>query len=197
MTNKHFRFSILDSRFSTRPRTRGQALVEYALVFPLQLMMTLAIIQLAHLFVAKHVLDYAAFCGARACLVGLSEFEAERAACTPITRIAGPSGVGGISEDPIEVPGWGELPGWQAAFAKTLPRYGYGDFDLEEATVLDAPAIRCDLTHMYELRVPIGNIVAYSIGDVFLAADELVKIGGAPHVRLKATCTLAQPWREE
>ena len=47
---------------------KGQAVVEYAIVFPIQLLFTLAIIKVAHIFVAKHVISYAAFCGARAAL---------------------------------------------------------------------------------------------------------------------------------
>lgn len=183
-----------------RDNARGQALVEYAIVFPLQLMMTLAIIQLAHLFIAKQVLDYAAFCGARAALVGLPEEDVQRAAAIPITRIAGPAGVSAAmcDENPITVPGWGELANWEAAYVKTLSHYGYGSLETDTTTLEGEPAIRCDLTHLYELRVPIGNIVAYQIGDVFLGADEerLEKVDGVPHVRLKAACTLAQPWQE-
>ena len=183
-----------------RGNERGQALVEYAIVFPLQLMMTLAIIQLAHLFVAKQVLDYAAFCGARAKLVGLEDEDVHRAAAIPITRIAGPAGVSEAmcEEAPIIVPGWGELPNWEAAYVKTLGRYGYGSLETDRATLEGEPAIRCDLTHLYELRVPIGNIVAYHIGDVFLSekGERLEKVDGVPHIRMQASCTLAQPWQE-
>ena len=48
---------------------RGQAIVEYAIVFPIQILLTLCMIQLAYLFVAKQVVSYAAFCAARAALV--------------------------------------------------------------------------------------------------------------------------------
>jgi Flp pilus assembly protein TadG len=98
----------LRSAFCTRGRRsggeRGQALVEYAIVFPLQLMMTLAIIQLAQIFVAKQVVEYAAFCGARAMLVGLSEAEAQSAAFIPLSGICSSS----VNDsNGVVLPGWG------------------------------------------------------------------------------------------
>ena len=170
----------------------GQALVEYAIVFPLQLMLTLALIQLAHLFVAKQILDYAAFCGARAALVGLEYEDAQKAAAIPISRIAGPSGVSG--DNPIDIPGWGTLRGSGAAVEKTSAPYG--NFDVIQTQAGSAPVIRCEIEHAYELRVPVGNVVSYTLGDVFLAAEDLERIGGMPHVRIKAACTLPQPWAE-
>ena len=202
LTIHHSAFRIHNSPFTThysafttrrsRRSERAQALVEYALIFPLQLMMTLAIIQLAHSFVAKQVLDYAAFCGARAAVVGLSYEDSLRAAAVPISRIAGPSGV--IEPDDIVIPGWGLLRRSGAAIEKTVGPYGR--FEIEETDLDGEPALRCNLTHAVELQVPIGNVVAYRIADVFLAADDLEQIGGAPHLRMDATCTLAQPWRE-
>lgn len=190
--------SSLRSVFCTprRPRLRrgerGQALVEYAIVFPIQLMMTLAVIQLAHLFVAKQILDYAAFCGARAGVVGLSHEDARKAALIPISRIAGPSGV--TEPDTIDIPGWGRLRGSGAALEKT--RGPYGSFEVTRVEVDGAPARRCEIEHAYELRVPIGDVVCYTVGDVALAAEDLFEIGGGRHIRLKAACTLAEPWQE-
>ena len=178
-------FRIPQSAFCNA--VRGQALVEYAIVFPLQLMLTLALIQLAHLFVAKQILDYAAFCGARAALVGLEYDDAKKAAAIPISRIAGPSGVS--EPDGIDIPGWGTLRGSGAAMEKT-------SFEARPEQMGGHPVIRCEIEHAYELRVPVGNVVSYTLGDVFLAAEDMERIGGMPHVRMKAACTLPQPWAE-
>lgn len=165
-------------------RDGGQALVEYAIVFPIQLMLTLAVIQLAHVFVAKQVLEYAAFCGARAALVGESP---TTAACIPISSIAGTSGAS--FSDSISIPGWGTLPRSGAAEQKTI-------VNVQAITQSGSPAIRCDIEHDYELRVPIGNYVAYRVGDIFLSAQDLNRIGDVPHITMKASCSLAQPWED-
>jgi len=192
----HSAFSILHSPFSI-PRAaraaRGQVLVEYAIVFPIQLVLTLGIIQLAHIFVAKQVLEYAAFCGARAALVGLSEEEAKQAAVIPISLIAGPSGVG--TADTIRIPGWGRLARSGAAEQKTRLEVRWEERD-------GGPVVRCVVFHDYELRVPVGDFVAYRLGEVFRGAEDLVPIGKRPHLRLRASCVLALPerpagWGEE
>lgn len=92
--------------FSARVGWRGQALVEYAIVFPIQLMITLAIIQLAQIFVAQQVLEYAAFCGARAKLVGLSDPEAQRAAWIPLSGVCA-SSAEDTTANGVTLPGWG------------------------------------------------------------------------------------------
>ena len=49
-----------------RGNQKGQAIVEFAIVFPLQILVTLLILQIAFLHVAGHVVNYAAFAAARA-----------------------------------------------------------------------------------------------------------------------------------
>lgn len=193
MATKYSAFTTLHSLFCTplRRGCRGQAIVEYAIVFPVQLMLTLAIIQLAHLFVAKQVLEYGAFCAARAAMIadpGATEEEvkelATAAAVIPISAIAGPSGVS--EPDSVELPGWGTLKGSGAAREKT------------DVTVLGeirsgVPVIKCNVEHDYELDVPVGNLVVYSLGDIFLRVEDLYYWGDAPHVRMKSCCALPKP----
>ena len=177
----HSSFIIHHSHF----RERGQAVVEYAIVFPVQLMLTLAIIQLAHIFVAKQVLEYAAFCGARAALV---DADYERAAYIPISAIAGTSGVS--SSDDITLPGWGTLRKSGAAEQKT-------EVIVEDRDEHGSRVARCEIEHEYELQVPMGNYAAYQLGDVFLSSERMsLAFGDVPHLRMKASCTLAQPWEE-
>ena len=190
MNNKnHSALTIHHSVFCT-PRacnargTRAQVLVEYAIVFPIQLLLTLAVIQLAHIFVAKQVLEYSAFCGARAAVVGE---DPERAAYIPISSIAGTSGA--TYSDSISIPGWGMLPRSGAAEQKTR-------VDIQWLAPGGTNVVRCEVTHDYELRVPVGNYVAYQLGSLFLSLDELERIGDVPHLQMKASCSLVQPWEE-
>lgn len=160
---------------------KGQVVVEYAIVFPVQLLITLAIIQLAHIFVAKHVVGYAAFCGARAELVGENP---QDAAAVALSAVAGPSGATGQN---LEFPGWGEMRRSAAAREKT-----HALVTTEEAggTLL----VRCDVVHWYELTIPLGNFLAYGLGNAFMDVEMFDDSFGAPHIAVKGTSTLARPW---
>jgi len=162
---------------------RGQAVVEYAIVFPVQLMVTLAIIQLAFIFVAKHVTSYAAFCGARAHLVGES---AEDAAALALSAVAGPTGA--EAEIKITVPGWGELPRSGAARLKTT-------VDALDTVDEDGiPVVQCTVEHMYELTIPIGNYIVYQLGEMFVNMPNVDETYGAPHILINGHSTLVKPW---
>lgn len=59
---------------------KGQAMVEFVLVFPVQLLFTLGIMQLCLIFIGKQMTEYAAFRAARARLVSTSQARVDRAA---------------------------------------------------------------------------------------------------------------------
>ena len=160
---------------------KGQVVVEYAIVFPIQLLVTLAIIQLAHIFVAKHVVGYAAFCGARAEIVGE---DPKDAASLALSMIAGTTGA---TEPNIEIPGWGEMTKSGAAREKTTVNVTSEDAG-------NVTLIKCDVEHQLELAIPLGNYLAYTIGEVFLSLDDADDTYGAPHIVIKGTSTLVRPW---
>lgn len=163
---------------------RGQVVVEYAIVFPIQLLMTLAIIQLAHVFVAKQIIGYAAFCGARAEIVGES---AEDAATLVLSRIAGTTGA--EDEPNIELPGWGEQKAYGAARKKTK-------VEITKTEEGGVTVVRCDVVHDLELLVPVGNYIAYRLGDVFLNLETQDDYG-APHIAIPGSSTVVRPWSVE
>lgn len=164
-----------------RRRDRGQAVVEYAIVFPIQLMLTFAIIQMAHLFVAKQVLEYGAYCAARAAMIGATDAEVKEAAVIPISAITSASNM-----DFIELPGWGTLPGSYEADDKTT-------VDISRAGRSGGNVIVCNIEHEYELDVPVGNFAVYELGHLFLGVDDLYYRDGKPHVLIKGGCTLPEP----
>lgn len=191
-------FCALRSAF--RAPQSGQAIVEYAIVFPLQLMLTLGIVQMAQLFVAKQVLEYGAYCGARSALTDMSqdpakvEENAKRAVLVPVSRITGAGGVG--SDASIIIPGWGGLVNSIAAEQKTqvtITNDGEGSHAV----------IRCDVNHDYELTVPIGGELVYRLGDFGLSvpgfsADKFFDANGngIPHLQMTTSCVLAHPWND-
>ncbi len=174
---------------------RGQAMVEYAIVFPIQILLTLCMIQLAYLFVAKQVVSYAAFCAARAALVYEDDDrysagdEARAAAALACARIAGSAGVDAGS---VYLPGWGELSGYNAALVKNDVRIlSTGD---DDDSGPQPPPVRVEIIHDFQLRVPIADEITYRIGDVLVSFEDVDKTYGAPHIPIRGTCTLARPW---
>ncbi len=174
---------------------KGQAVVEYAIMFPILLMFTLGIIQLSLLFVARHVVEYAAFCAARAMLVEddpeIAQGNAERAAHIVCSAIAGRSGVQ-ASSNPIEIPGWGVLPRYAASERKTrVERVGSREPDV----ITPETAICVEVTHEFELIVPVVNSIVYKLGDPRVGMRNVsYEKYGAPHVPIHGRATLARPW---
>ena len=246
--SKYFGFSILQFAIFTRRRLggeNGQALVEYAIVFPLQLMMTLAIIQLAQIFVAKQVVEYAAFCGARAKLVGLSDDEARAAAVIPLAGVCGSDPSDSAGTPPLTgaagdgamphtfsmiLPGWGSRtmsPQTYQAILNGIPAGPDGDaeraqlnafYNAPQTNYLSGcgtasnplftpvnqsqsnaalPGVGWTIQFNYPLRVPVGNIVDYALGQLFLGVDSLTTVstanGPQPTLPMTATCVLPNP----
>ena len=166
----------------------GQVIVEYAIVFPILLMITLVIIQLAHIFVAAQVINYAAFAAARAAIVGE---DPDAAAALVCSRIAGTGGVGTGST--VYLPGWGELPRSLAAEIKT-ETFPITDERFQQE---HPDAVTIEVTHDFELRVPVADMMVYRIGDIILGADLMdMRTYGTPHIHMRSRSTLARPWSD-
>lgn len=172
-------------RMPGRSGRLGQAVVEYAIAFPVILLFTLIIIQLAHIFVARQVIDYASFAAARAAIVD-EDYEAAAAlVCSPIT---GTTGVGRGSA--FNLPGWGAVP---KSFASTVKT----ETLLVSGGDAESPAVTVEVAHDFELRVPIANALTYHLGDVALTLEGLDRSGyGVPHLRMRTRTTLSRPWSE-
>jgi len=174
--------------------SRGQAMAEFAVAFPLQLLMTLGIVQLSLIIVGAIVVDYAAEAAARAALVGEDPHQAAALICSPITVSTWPPG----ADQSIRVPGWGELPRSPQAMAKTRvevtqPLYPRGvPADLDEVHPLNAETdtIVAYVYHDFELIIPVvDRFGSYVFGGT--------KINGVRHIPLVATGTQKVPWAVE
>ena len=101
---------------------RGSVMLEFVLAFPLVLTLMLACMQFAHIWMAKQVVNYAAFCAARATLVcekGAYRAAAQRAAEQACAWIS--EGTDNREGDK-RIPGWGEIPGSGGVARKTRVR---------------------------------------------------------------------------
>lgn len=173
----------------------GQAMVEFAVVFPLQLLITLGIIQLCLVIVGAIVVDCAAESAARAALVGEDPHRAASLICSTVTgsswRAAGGEG--------IRVPGWGMLPNSRQALAKTrveiaTPLYAdeASSVQLREVQPLrtETPVIEAYVEHDFELIIPVVDLMGS-----FVFGGR--KIHGARHMTLRAKGTQPVPWAAE
>ena len=175
-------------------RSDGQAMTEFAVAFPIQLLMTLGIIQLSLIIVGAIVVNYAAEAAARAVLVGE---DPHRAASLICSSIAGSTSAGGADE-PLRVPGWGQMPRSQQALAKTrvdvfTPLYfGGAPSGLDEVQPLrgDNNTIEVTVEHDFELIIPVVDTMG-----AFVFGGRT--INGARHITLSAKGTQKVPWGHE
>lgn len=196
--------------FGDRDLQSGQAMVEFVLAFPIQLVLVLGIIQLSLLLIGRQVLHYAAYSAARSALVydsdpALASSSAQRAAAMVCTCIAGPSG--GETGREISVPGWGPAGG--------SDRLRY-DKQSDEKTHVDPTDVRFEETdnagsvavlvrHDFELLVPIaGPLFAGSsgsfgpVGGSGPANEKTLSLWqrlGRPHLVLEERVVLPRPWK--
>ncbi len=164
---------------------KGQAMVEFAIVFPFQILVTLLILQIAFLYVAGHVVQYAAFAAARAELVGENAEEAAEAVCTPIAGITDIA----AAEDPIYYPGWGNLDRSGISRARTSVEIITSLSDEENFIEVK---VNCNV----ELIFPVANQIVLWIE---LEPEEVKAykgMEGIPRVVMTAFQRLPVPWRE-
>ena len=97
-------------------------MLEFVLAAPVVLTLILACMQFAHIWMAKQVVHYAAFCAARATLV-CKESEFDRAAEQAARQVCAWIVHGETAGEPAKrIPGWDEIPDSGAAERKTRLR---------------------------------------------------------------------------
>ena len=107
-------------------RQGGMAMVEFALLFPIQLFFILAILEIALIQVGRLMVSYAAYCAAHAELMGQDPTEAAVIALIPLcdeepetVEYPGPDiDITGEPPQPgtgFNFPGWGEINKWEDA----------------------------------------------------------------------------------
>ena len=189
-----------------RETDTGQAMVEFVIVFPVQFLVILAVIQLSLLYIAHIVVNHAAFSAARAVLVfderggGNAQKEAEDAARIVCSSIAGTSTKQEGGGRWVTVPGWGKLLRSKGASEKTQVQI----FSRDKQIVVE-------VTHDYELEIPVINyFFAYpwegflggwsgNRGDYpgYMNNEALERKYGAPHIQIHESCYMYKPWQSE
>lgn len=178
----------------------GAAMVEFALVFPVQLLVFLLGLQLCLIIVGKQVVNYAAFCAARAEAVDEDSEKAAKFACTPIGGVA----TAGGAFDALYLPGWdGKGPDLdvlsQRAAEKTTVIVDETYTDNLHRTANGRLVVR--VRYSFEMMIPLANwVIFYGLDAIspglvhFKSIDTLgnvppdsigLVIGGVPHLILE------------
>jgi len=176
----------------------GSVMLEFVLAAPVVLTLILACMQFAHIWMAKQVVHYAAFCAARATLV-CKESEFNRAAEQAARQVCAWIVHGETAGEPAKrIPGWGEIPGSGGAERKTRLRSvrNVGRWNIETT-----------VEHDFALLFPlVGPMIGWALspwgdGDEWQEkrADATGNIGGAdavryPHIRFVETVVLPKPY---
>jgi Flp pilus assembly protein TadG len=162
---------------------RAQVLVETAIAFPVQIVITLAIMQYALLAGAKQTVIAAAHAAARAALVGL---DTQRAASIVLSPIAGPYLPPGIAA-PIFIPGVGNLKHSPQAQLKTT-------VDLVNPPDDGDKLVTARVTFEYELPIPFVEYTPFQNWSLLWGRVEKLGARGVVHKVMTQSCTLPQPW---
>lgn len=103
-------------------RDSGQAAVEFAIAFPIQLFITFGLMQLVLIAIACLMVNYASFASARAALVGEDPARAALLVLAPLAGItqapASDDSASRFFGDGLYIPGWGTLHGSARAVDK-------------------------------------------------------------------------------
>ena len=191
---------------------RGTALMEFVLIMPIFVFMIFCIIQLSLVCMAKQLTHYAAYSAARACIVyNPAEYSdggkfytnkgvAHRAACTALSWLGQMPG----GENPLNVPGWGAVPGSGYISQQVL-------IDPSRSQIFtDVSAVKVTVVFRYPLHIPFaGSIIGYfNAGGKAEGAWDIVgllptdmpekmknnKMGNTPCFMMSESCMLPMPW---
>jgi Flp pilus assembly protein TadG len=182
------------------PAREGTVMLEFVVSFPIILTLILACMQFAHIWMARQVVHYSAFCAARATLVcnrGERTEAARQAARQVCAWIVNGMRAG---EPDKRIPGWGTIPGSGGVDRKT------------QVTVEDAGPwnVKVTVKHDFALIMPIvGPMIGWAVspweigqgGTIYTErrVDDSGNIGNSdliryPHIRFTEVVFMSKPY---
>jgi len=175
----------------------GSVMLEFVLAFPVILTLILACMQFSHMWMARQVVQYAAFCAARATLV-CERGEYQRAGQQAAEQVCAWVVLGkNAGEQDKKIPGWGVIPGSGAVKRKTKVK-------MEQIGTWN---VKATVTHDFALVFPlVGPMIGWGVNPWDSTqryreqhADATGNIGAGdmvkwPHVRFTETAVLTKPY---
>ncbi|MDA0837992.1 MAG: pilus assembly protein [Planctomycetota bacterium] len=178
---------------------RGQVIVEFALIFPIQLFMTLAMLQLSHMYMTKLTVNHAAFVAARAAVVvpesnnwiSDAQQEAMAAATMIIAPLAGTRET--TTTDTVDIPGWNSRSG------NRLERHGAAE-DKTRVTIArtpnqnSGPDIVATVEYDFELIFLPDKTIMGAWSNLPGQTFQFNSNYNVSHLTLTESCTLPRNW---
>ena len=192
----------MTSKMAERRTRRGSILMETVLVLPLLFLLIFVIIQFAHIWIAKQMTAYAAYCATRAIMVvppSEQQNAAENAAKVALAWIC----IADDGQEGVFVPGWGKVNGSGSVSERLevfIQNNGLQDSD---------PNASVEVRFKFPLIIPgmmvnkiIANFAADGqfsgradiVSDLHRSAGNPGEIAGWPYLRLTEACTLPMPY---
>lgn len=148
---------IFRLRFGGR---KGSILMEFILVAPLIMILVSMILQFAHIWTARQVTAYAAYCAARATMVVPKSEKKEAAkkaaelACSWMALAGLP---GSIGDDEVKIKGWGTIPGSDSADKRV-------SVEIRENGEGEVPAAVVTVQFKFPLMLPLaGRMISWAV----------------------------------
>ena len=196
MTDKTSQFPLI--AFQTKHQSAGSVMLEFVLAAPVVLSLILACMQFAHIWMAKQVVHYAAFCAARATLV-CHKSERNKAAEQAAQQVCAWIVHGQTAGEPDKrIPGWGPIPGSGGAPRKTR---------IKRIRDIGRWNVEVTIQHDFALLFPlVGPMIGWALDpwgehDAWLEkkVDATGNIGKQdvvqyPHIRFTETVVLPKPY---
>lgn len=175
---------VTDNHRPASGRT-GAVMMEFVISFPLILMLILGAVQLSHLWVARVVVHYAAYCAARTAIVS-GHLEYLPAAETAAEQVCAWINVG--DKNGVDIPGWGNIPGSGGVENNT------------RVTIVDTGDwnVRAEVQHDFGLITPIiGPLMSSLPSPALNVIPTEIENWDIPYPRLTLTETvyLPKPYR--
>lgn len=189
--------------------------MEFALVFPLQLVIVMFILEMSMILVARSVVSYAAYCAAHAEIMGQDPVQAAAIALIPLGDANGPNLLPPAGQTYSDnMPGWGYQPKWSDVRGKVkvyrlfndnnriLNRVNIIQTDSEYHKTLSVSQHNVEV----EVEFPLKLLLPLSFFEMFMPADQLadfqaienqvlVNIDGEYYFVLRETCRLPNKGR--
>jgi hypothetical protein len=188
----------------------GQAMVEFVLVFPVQLLLSLTILQFAFIAHAHLVVEQAAFMAARAAAVAdvpsspvTPQKAAERIAartCAALTSGEAPEGTAGAGGDELA---WsGESEGRRFNDARQREAYAHlqdpvgGGSMVKVMPYPQEAYVACEVSFDYVMLIPVANHLFAKLqeGSIQEGYNDISRARGRTCYRIKRVSFIPTPW---
>lgn len=192
---------------------RGSVLMETVIVMPVLLLLIFGVIQFAHIWTARQMVAYAAFCATRAVMVVPPDEQEEAAQNAAEVALSWINLVDDKSGKEVTVPGWGKIGG--SGLSPESRDDGWNGKRVKVDVVesgKDKEMAVVEVKFRFPLLIPgmaVNKVIANAESqfnerpttdfyrELNTAAGKPRLIDGWPYIELKETCVLPMPYSTE